>query len=340
MPALDKVLITGATGFLGGHLCRRLLEMGVEVVATVRRQGPREAALAQAGAQVRLAPLDDPDALTRAAQGVEVVFHVAALASYLAPRARLEAVNLQGTRHVLAACRAAKVRRLVHCSSESVTLVNGDRIDEDESQPFPKRFLDHYSRTKALAEQEVLAASGPDLEATAVRPPWIWGEGDTSVFKATALAIRAGAYPWVGDATNRVTTCHVANVSAGLILAATAKAAPGRVYHVADEVRPTIRDFVGGLCAAGGLPLPQKRLPYWQAYLAAGVCDALRAAGIKTPLMASRPYVIHQGRTWTFNDRRARDELGYKPEVSMEQGFQRLAAWIHSRGGLGAALSL
>lgn len=336
MPPFSSALVTGATGFLGGHLCRLLLEQGVAVRAGVRRERSTTGALARAGAELVPAPLGDPEALARAATGVEVVFQVAALASYLAPWPRLEAVNVIGTRHALAAAQRAGARRLVYVSSESATLVNADRVDEDETAPYPRRFLDPYSRSKALAEQEVLAAGG--LETVVVRPPWVWGEGDTSVFKAIALAIRGGSFWWVGDGSNRITTCHASNLAQGLILAAGSPRAPGRIYHLADEVRPTMGQFIAGLCAASGLPLPRRRVPYALAYALAAACDRLRAVGVTAPMMISRPYVIHQGRTWTFSDRRARQELGYEPAVSLEEGFARLAAWIAGCGGLEAAL--
>ncbi|MEW5912298.1 MAG: NAD-dependent epimerase/dehydratase family protein [Thermodesulfobacteriota bacterium] len=338
MPEFSSALVTGATGFLGGHLCRQLLERGVLVRAGVRRQRPTSQALAQAGAELVPAPLEDPQALARAAHGVEVVFHVAALASYVAPWPRIEAANLIGARNVLAAARQAGVRRLVFVSSESVTLKNADRIDEDEDAPYPRRFLDNYSRSKALAEQEVLAAGGPQMETVAVRPPWIWGEGDTSVFKAIALAILGGSFLWLGDGSNRITPCHAANVARGLILAALSPQAPGRVYHLADSLRPTLREFVGGLCRAAGLPLPRRRVPYSLAYALAAACDLARGMGLKAPLMISRPYLIHLGRTWTFSDQRARQELGYEPLVSQEEGMQSLAAWIEASGGLRSAL--
>lgn len=332
-----RALVTGATGFLGGHLCARLLGEGVEVRAAVRREGPQAEALRAAGVEIYRAGLDDPEGLRRAAAGVEVVFHAAAVASYVAPRAVMEAVNVGGTRNVLAAARGAGVGRVVHVSSESVTLADRDRRDEDETRPLPRRFLDHYSRTKAWAEREVLAANGAGLETVAVRPPWIWGEGDTSVLKALARPIQAGRLAPIGDGRNRITTGHAQNVSAGLIAAARSPQAPGRVYHVADDGRPTLWEFISRLCAACDLPPPQRQVPYRLAYLAATAADLMRALGFRPSLLLSRPYIIHLGRTWTFSDRRAREELGYCPVVSLEEGFERLAAWVRAQGGLEAA---
>ncbi len=338
MPWFERVLVTGTTGFLGGHLCRRLLDEGVAVRGTVRRPRPSLDGLREAGVELFPAALEDKTALELAARGSDVVFHVAALASYLASRRRLEEINVAGTRRVLEAARAAGVRRLVHVSSESVTLRNADRIDEDEDQPYPRKFLDHYSRTKALAEQEVLAANGDGFETVVVRAPWIWGERDTQVFKAIALAVVDGKFSLVGDGRNRITTGYAQNVSAGLIAAAESPRAPGRVYHVADDGRPTMREFLGRLGEAGGFDPPRSRIPFRLAYTAAWAAERMRAAGLSAPMVLNRPYVIHRGRTWTLNDGRARRELNYRPPVSMDEGFQRLAVWIAECGGLEAAL--
>jgi len=294
--------------------------------------------LREAGVELFPAALEDVGALMLAAQGADVVFHVAALASYLASRERFEETNVQGTRRVLEAARAAGVRRVVHVSSESVTLQNADRVDEDEDQPYPQRFLDHYSRTKAEAEQAVLAANGDGLETVVVRAPWIWGERDTRVFKAIALAIVDGSFALVGDGQNRITTGHAQNVAAGLIAAARSHRSPGRVYHVADDARPTMREFLARLGEAGGFALPRRRIPFRLAYAAAWGAERMRAVGLKAPMVFNRPYVIHVGRTWTLDDGRARRELDYRPPVSMDEGFERLAAWVADCGGLEAAL--
>jgi nucleoside-diphosphate-sugar epimerase len=338
VPWFKRALVTGATGFLGGHLCDRLLAEGVTIRAPVRRTGPEVEALRAAGVEVSRAGLEDVAGLKKAAQGVEVVFHVAALATYVAPRQSFERTNVFGTRNVLAAAREAGVRRLVFVSSSSVTLKNADRVGEDEDQPVPKRFIDHYSRSKAQSELDLLAANGHGIEAVIVRAPWIWGERDNRVFKALALAIGKGQYVFVGDGQNRITTCHATNVSAGLLAAADSPRAPNRVYHVADDGRPTMHEFVSRLCVAGGLDLPQRRVPYHLAYAAAWAADQIRSLGLRAPLMLSRPYVIHAGRITDMNDRRIRQELGYRPAISMDEGFERMAAWITDSGGLEAAL--
>ncbi len=333
-----KALVTGATGFLGGHFCDRLRAQGHDVRATARRDGPAAARLRALGVDVVLATLADAASLRRACEGVEVVFHAAASVSYTAPAAKLEAANVAGTRHVLAAARAAGARRLVNVSTESVTLADADRVGTDESTPLPERWLDDYSRTKAQAEREVQAANGDGIETVSIRPPWVWGERDTSVLKAVAAMIRGGMFAFLGDGENRITPGHAQNVAAGAIAAAVSHAAPGRVYFVADDDRPTVREFLGKMCDACGIRLPERRVPYRLAYAAAAACDALRRLGVPRLPPIARPFVIHMGRAWVLSDARARAELGYRPVVTADQGFARLAAWVRESGTLDAAI--
>ncbi|MGD2125705.1 MAG: NAD-dependent epimerase/dehydratase family protein [Desulfobacteraceae bacterium] len=335
---LERALVTGATGFLGGHLCKNLVKRGVPVRGTVRTKGAPVDSLETSGVQIVQAELTNLESLEDAMRGVEVVFHVAALASYVAPRAVIEAANVLGSHNVLTAARRCGVRRVVYVSSESVTLRDADRINEDEAEPFPKRFLDHYSRTKAQAESEMIAANNRGIETVAVRPPWIWGEGDTSVLKAIALSMLNGKYAFVSSGQNRITTCHVENVCSGLMAAAVSPNAPSRVYHVADDLRPTIHDFLSRLCEAAGIAVTRRHVPYRPAYLAAYVADLMRRIGLRAPIMLSRPYVIHTGRTWTLDDGRIHRELGYQPKVTMDEGFERLGVWVQACGGIKAAL--
>lgn len=121
----------------------------------MRRPGSAVDSLAGKGAEICAADLENEPALTASADGVEIVLQTAALASYVASPQQIEQTNILGTRNILKAAGKAGIKRFVHVSSESITLTNSDRIEEDESEPFPRRFLAPYSRSKARAERDI-----------------------------------------------------------------------------------------------------------------------------------------------------------------------------------------
>src|SRR5262245_54910957 len=170
-----RALVTGGGGFLGGAVVRRLVARGDAVRSLSRGAYP---ALATLGVEQCQADLADAGAVRRAAQGCDVVFHVAAKAGLAGRFADYHAANVLGTQNVLAACRACGVRALVFTSSPSVVFDGTDMEGVDESAPYPLHYHAHYPATKAQAERLVLAANGPELATVALRPHLIWGPGD------------------------------------------------------------------------------------------------------------------------------------------------------------------
>jgi len=158
-----KALVTGGGGFLGGAISRMLLARGDKVTILGRRDYPEWAKL---GARCTRTDVRDAAAVAAACVGMDVVFHVAALAGIWGRRDDYFQTNVLGTRHVIAGCRAAGVGRLVFTSSPSVVMTDGRVERGDESLPYPSRFLTHYSETKAIAEREVLAANGTPLPSS------------------------------------------------------------------------------------------------------------------------------------------------------------------------------
>jgi hypothetical protein len=171
-----KALVTGGGGFLGRYVVEELLAAGHAVTALGRGRYPELEAL---GVPCVRADLADLSAVRSAVAGHDAVLHVAALSGVWGPREAYERANVLATRNVLEACRDAGVRRLVHTSSPSVVFDGRDHVDEAGPLPYPRRYLCHYPRTKALAERMVLQASGRDgLFACALRPHLIIGPRD------------------------------------------------------------------------------------------------------------------------------------------------------------------
>ncbi|MFM7160977.1 MAG: NAD-dependent epimerase/dehydratase family protein, partial [Planctomycetaceae bacterium] len=228
-------LVTGGGGFLGRHLVEQLLARGESVRILARQEYP---ALRRLGVDCHQADLRDPVAVSRACAGVDCVYHVAALAGIWGDPRLFHEINILGTQHVIAGCRAHAVPRLVFTSSPSVVFDGRDHRHADESLPYPGRYLCDYPRTKALAEQQVLAANSPQLATVALRPHLVWGPRDGHLIPRLVARARAGRLVRVGSGHNQISVTYVENAAAAHWQAADrlTPTAPhaGRAYFIND----------------------------------------------------------------------------------------------------------
>ncbi len=170
-----RALVTGGGGFLGSAIARKLVARGDAVRSLARGDYP---SLRTLGIETIRGDVADPENVRRAAEGCDIIFHVAAKAGVWGPFADYYRANVEGTRNVISACRALGIHRLVYTSSPSVVFNGRDMEGVDESAPYPAHHEAPYAATKAEAERLVLAANVPDLAVVALRPHLIWGPGD------------------------------------------------------------------------------------------------------------------------------------------------------------------
>jgi len=213
------VFVTGGSGFLGQHLVRALSGAGHQVRALVRSQVAAEAVVT-AGAEPVHGDLTNGDAPRDGMNGCGVVVHAAAHTKQWGPRQGFHEVNVVGTEAVILAARRSSATRLVHVSTEAVLADGHQLVGVDETYPRPAHAVGEYARTKALAEELVLAANGSGLATMAVRPRLVWGPGDTTILPAIAQAARNGRFAWIDGGNYLTSTCHVANACEGIALAA------------------------------------------------------------------------------------------------------------------------
>ncbi len=323
--------MTGATGFVGRTLVAALRSRGDTVRALVRKTS-REAArgrLGGLGAVLVMGDVTDEGAVTDAARGIDVVFHLASLGptDRGATRDALALANLVGTENVLAASRAAGVRRVVYLSSEAVTRGVEPRRYVDESYPQPASFLDAYGETKALAEDLVLAAHGGGIETVAIRPGIVWGPDDTVLLPEVLRRVRTGCFAWIDGGRSLCATTYVQSLADGLVRAAAATEAGGKVYYVTDDERITMREFLGQMLTGVGVTVPRVSVPFGLAYTVATVAERVSARAV-----VRRAEVSWAGRSFHFNIQRARRDLGYTPKVTVAEGMARLRTWVASVG--------
>lgn len=328
-PAL-RALVTGGTGFLGSAIVRLLVARGDAVRVLARG---RTGTSVPAGVEMVRGDIAEEGAAARAAAGCDVVFHTAALAGIAGPEADYVRANVEGTRRVVEACLRHGVKRLVHTGSPSVVFDGSDMEGVDESVPLAKRFDAAYPRTKAEAECLALAADGPDLSVTVLRPHLIWGPGDRHLVPRILARARAGKLRRVGDGTNRVDWIYVDN-AADAHLAAADRLVPGappagRAYFLSNGDPVPLWDLVDRILAAADLP-PVTRSVSPGLALAAGTI--LEAAWRWLPLPGEPPmtrFVARELATshW-FDISAARRDLEWEPRVDLDEGLRRLRAWI------------
>jgi nucleoside-diphosphate-sugar epimerase len=319
---MDGAFVTGGSGFVGGRLIRRLVSDGVAVRALARSDRAADA-VRVAGAEPVRGDLGDTDALRRGIASTEVVFHAAAKVEDWGDRKDFERVNVQGTRNVLRAAREAGARRLVHVGTEAALLAGQPLVAADESAPLRPDSPVLYSSSKARAEAEVVSGP-PGLEAVVVRPRFVWGAGDTTLLPQIVAQIRSGQWAWIGGGRHRTATTHVDNTVEGLVLAATRGRDRG-VWFVTDGGSVVFRDFITALARTQGVEPADRSVPRAVARGAGVVGETLWRA---LPLPGRPP--ISRFATWFASDEctisiaRAREELGYVPIRTREDGLEEL----------------
>lgn len=325
-----KAMVTGGGGFLAGHLIDKLVTAG-HFVRAVELPGRDVQRLEGLDVEIIPGDLCDPDLAARTCEGMDVVFNPAALAAPLGPWKRFWSINVELVENVIAGCKKSGVKRLVHVSSPSAVFDGSDHFNADETLPYPKKFLNYYSATKAESEKRVLAANGKDIETVAIRPHAIWGPRDRTLFPRIIERAKSRRLVQVGDGTNIISTLYVENGADALILAATADRSPGKAYFVTDKDTVNLWDFLRRIINDLGLPPIRARIPYPLAYALGAAQEALwtalKLAGEPT---ITRYSAAELAKNHSYSIDRARSDLGYEPKISREEGLQRFYAWVRN----------
>ncbi len=333
--AAMKVLVTGGGGFLGQAIIRMLVaEERFDAVRSLCRGDYPE--LAAIGVEARRGDIADAGAVSAAARDCDVVFHVAAKAGVWGPYREYFRSNVTGTKNVIAACREHRVGRLIYTSSPSVIHGGGDVAGGDESLPYPERYSAHYPRTKAMAEQLVLAANDANLATVALRPHLIWGPDDNHLVPRIVNRGRAGALRLVGGGLKLVDSVYIDNAASAHLLAfdrlGPGTACAGRAYFISQDEPLPIGELINRILAAAGVEPVTRSISPRLAWFAGCVSEAvygllrLRSEPRMTRFLAEQLATAH----W-YNIRAARRDLGYEPKISIDEGFQRLTEWFRMR---------
>jgi nucleoside-diphosphate-sugar epimerase len=321
-------LVTGASGFLGGWLVRHLVAQGEPVRVLLRPESDRGRLPVEA--EVYRGSLEDPQSLIPAVTGVRHVYHCAALSTDWAPTRAFMVANVEGVENLLRAVRdSSTLRRFVHVSSTDVygypkRVGNEDLASRDCSLP--------YHLSKLLGERVVWRyASEHHVPVTVVRPATIYGPHALSTVGEFALALEANRFVWIADGRPRAGLVYVEDVVKLLVRAASSERALGRAYNVCDPRPTTWRHYIEALAAGLGKRAPRTSIPGWLAYPVAGALEIWARLFGKSRPSLTRHAVYLMARDQGFSTERVREELGFEPSVSFEEGMARTLAWWNGR---------
>jgi nucleoside-diphosphate-sugar epimerase len=333
------VLVTGASGFLGGRLVEMLAERGEPVRILARATSDlghlshlqRQIVPGDLEIQIVRGDLDDAAALAEAVRGVRVVYHCAACSTDWAPLTTYRTTNIAGTQNLLdAAVRAGTVERFLHVSTTDV--YGYPRVPCDEGAPLRDVGLP-YNRTKIQGEEAVWQAHRErGLPVTVVRPATIYGPRGKDFVVEIASMLRQRMMLLIDGGRARGGFAYVDNVAQAMMDAAASSATVGRAYNLCDGTNTTWREYTNALADALGYKRPWLQLSFGTAVTLGRAMEAIHG----TLRLPGRPlltrHAVHLlGRDQEFPTMRAREEFGFAPQVSFAEGIARSAEWVRSR---------
>ncbi len=317
-------LVSGATGFVGWHVAKKLKERGVEVRALSRSH-----AITELDVETVQGDLRDLTSLERACEGCSHVFHVAAdYRLWTAKPAEMYASNVEGTRNMMKAARKADVERVVYCSTVGAVGMRKGLIADEDSPVSVDEMKGHYKRSKFLAEQVAMEAAKDGVPVVVVNPTTPVGDHD---FKPTPTGkvivdFLTGRIPaYIDTGLNYV---DVEDVAEGHLLAAE-KGRVGERYILGSE-NLTLKQMLDRLAAQSGRKAPTIEIPYFIAYAAAYCSTAVAEATGRHPAIALDGVRYANIRMWV-SQAKAERELGYRP-VAVDDALRRAVEWFGGRG--------
>lgn len=324
----ERILVTGATGFAGGHLCQRLARSGYVVRALVR-DPERGVHLRRWGAEVLIGDLRDAEALRQATTGIDVVYHLAAVYRQAnVSRKEMWAVNVEGTRNLLDAAVQAGVQRFVHCSSIGV---HGDIKNAPANEETPYRPGDDYQKSKMEGERVALHYMAERrLPVVVFRPAGIYGPRDLRFLKLFR-AIKRRRFIMLGSGQITYHLVYIDDLINGILLCGNKQNSTGHVYILGDQFPVTLNQLVQSIAQVLCVRSPRLRLPVAPVYLAGFLCELMcKPLGINPPLYRRRVDFFRKNRAFEIS--KAKKELGFEPITDLKTGISLTAEWYQKEG--------
>lgn len=337
-----RVLITGASGFLGGHLVDIFIKAGHQVKVLVRKTSDISH-MEQYGDQITYSygDIDKEESCHRATENVDLVIHSAARAKEYGSYETFVKTNVDATKYLVQGAQKNKVAKFIFISSPSVVAEFQDQVDIDETYPYPEHALNYYCDTKGKAEQYVISQNGNGILTTSIRPRGIWGPRDKTGFLPKLMKrIAEGKLKNLANGEPVMThVCHVYNVAHACLLASTSDKVAGNTYFITDDEPIEVWGFLNRLATLFGLPVITKNANPKVVLAVTKMLERLW----KIPYLRnnkSMPLSLYAlgllSKQSTYDTSKARKDFGYHTIISSDEGVSDLKQWIDEIGGIEA----
>lgn len=318
---MKKVLVTGATGFLGKYVVEELVEHGYQVRAFGRNRAIGQS-LVNASVTFIQGDLTNQEDLTKACQEMDMVVHAGALSTVWGPWEDFYQTNVLGTKYVLESCRKANIERLVYVSSPSIYAAPRDQLDIKESDAPQENRLNNYIRSKLASEK--LFKDYPDVSSVILRPRGLFGIGDTSILPRVLNLSQKIGIPLIGDGRQLMDMTCVENVALAIRLALETPQAAGEVYNITNGEPRAFRNLIEETLRGLGYPIRYRKIP---APLVSAISSSLECI-YKSLKLKGEPaltrytyYLLRYSQTLDIS--KAERDLGYRPKITISEGIEQ-----------------
>lgn len=328
---MSKVLVTGSNGFIGSNLCNRLINEGYEVNALIRKSSDLRF-IEAFPLHIFYGDITQPETLTKAMEGVEIVFHVAGLAADWGPYALFEKINFQGTKNVAMAASKAEVKRFIYIST--VAFHGFGKQNMTEETPAANKLIP-YAQTKLLAEQWLWKYhNDTQMEITAVRPGNVFGINDHTFISKYIDAMKQRKFAEINHGRSKTCPIYVENLVDIILLVSQEAKANGNAYLATDGLDITWHEFNLALARSLSIDLPRTSLPYGLAMAAAKSYYSVYCwLGIKKEPFLT-PYRINNGgKDYHFSIQKLKDHFQYTPKTELNIALQKTISWYKYSAG-------
>jgi len=324
---MKKILISGATGFLGSYLVKEFNEKGFYVKATGRNVKKGEK-IQNKNVEFIQCDIQNEDECIEKFKDIDYVIHAAALSNPWGDYDEFYRTNVVGTKNIIKVCKENNVKRLIHISSPSIYTDSRDRFDIKEEEAPKKNNYNNYIKTKLLAEKEVKKANNLGMYTVIIRPRGIFGIGDTSIVPRILELNKTTGIPLVREGEQIIDITHVKNVVSAIKLSLIKEDISGEIFNITNDSPIKFKEVINILSRGLDIKIKYKKLNLKTVYFISIILEGVyKIFKIKKEPLLTKYKACTILFSQTLDIKNAKVKLGYKPIVSIEEGIEEYAKW-------------